>query len=66
MKKISNEYRKGNVYSQMSIWYDLTIDNEEQNGSGMKDDFELYNGLFIDSTQFFPNLDFFRAKYLQK
>jgi len=66
MKNMINEYKKGNVNSRLSIWYDLTIDNEEQNGSGMSDDFELYDGLAFDSAWFPSNLDFFKAKYLQK
>jgi len=66
MKNIINEYKKGNVNSKLSIWYDLTIDNEEQNGSGMSDDFELYNGLALDPAWFPQNLDFFKAKYPQK
>jgi len=66
MKKIIKEYEKGNVYSKLSIWYDITIDNEEQNGSGMLDDFELYDGPAIDSAWFPSNLNFFKAKYLQK
>jgi hypothetical protein len=66
MKNITREYEKGNVYSKLSIWYDITIDNEEQNGSGMLDDFELYNGQAIDPSWFPPNLNFFKAKYLQK
>jgi len=66
MKSIINEYERGNVYSRLSIWYDITIDNEEQNGSGMLDDFELYNGPAIDHVWFPPNLNFFKAKYLQK
>jgi hypothetical protein len=65
MKSIINEYERGNVYSNLVIWYDISIDNEEQNGNGMSDDFELYNGPFIDTAQLFPNLDFFRVKYLQ-
>ena len=65
MKNIINEYKKGNVYSKLSIWYDITIDNEEQNGSGMLDDFELYDGPAIDTAWFPPNLNFFKAKYLQ-
>ena len=65
MKKIADEYKRGNVYSKLSIWYDLAIDNEEQNGSGMLDDFELYDGPAIDHVWFPPNLDFFRARYLQ-
>jgi hypothetical protein len=63
MKNIVSEYEKGNVGSQMSIWYDLTIDGEEQNGSGMLDNFELYDGPAIDLAGFFPNLNFFRARY---
>jgi len=63
MKNIVSEYEKGNVNSQMSIWYDLTIDGEEQNGSGMLDNFELYDGPAIDLAGVFPNLNFFRAKY---
>ena len=66
MKNIINEYKKGNVSSKLSIWYDITIDNEEQNGSGMLDDFELYDGPAIDPAWFPPNLNFFKAKYLQK
>jgi len=65
MKNIINEYEKGNVYSRLSVWYDITIDNEEQNGCGMLDDFELYNGLAFDPAWFPPNLNFFKARYLQ-
>ena len=64
MKKIIKEYEKGNVYSKLSIWYDITIDDEEQSGSGMLDDFELYNGPAIDYVWFPSNLNFFKAKYL--
>jgi hypothetical protein len=66
MKKIIKEYKKGNVYSKLSIWYDITIDDEEQSGSGMLDDFELYDGPAIDHVWFPSNLNFFKAKYLQK
>jgi len=66
MKKIIDEYEKGNISSQFFIGYDITIDNELQSGSGMKDDFELSNEPFMDPSGLFPNLDFFRAKYLQK
>jgi hypothetical protein len=66
MKNIINEYIKGNVYSRFSVWYDITIDNEEQNGNGILDDFELYAGLALDPAYFPPNLDFFKARYLQK
>jgi hypothetical protein len=65
MKNIVSEYEKGSVNSQMSIWYDLTIDGEEQNGSGMLDNFELCAGPGIDLAAFFPNLNFFRAKYVK-
>jgi len=64
MRNIVNEYKKGKVQSQMSIWYDLAIDNEEQNGSGILDTFDLYNGPGIDPAFFPSNLDFFKAKYL--
>jgi len=66
MKNIVNEYKKGNVDSRMAIWYDLSIDDEEQNGSGMLDDFELYDGPAFDPAWFPPNLDFFKAKYMQR
>jgi hypothetical protein len=66
MKNIINEYERGNVYSKLSIWYDMTIDNEEQNGNGMLDDFELFDGPSIDPAWFPPNLNFFKARYLQK
>jgi hypothetical protein len=66
MKNIVNKYKEGNVNSKMSVWYDLTIDNEEQNGSGLSDDFELYDGLALDPAWFPPNLNFFKARYLQK
>jgi len=66
VKKITSEYKKGNVYSRMGIEFDLVIDNEPQIGNGMYDDFELYDGLAIDPVWFPPNLNFFRAKYLQK
>jgi len=66
MKNIINQYKKGNVNSKLSIWYDLTIDNEEQNGSGMVNNFELYNGPALAPLWFPSNLNFFKAKYLQK
>jgi len=65
MKNIVSEYEKRNVNSRMSVWYDMSIDNEKQNGSGMLDDFELYNGLALAPVLFPPNLNFFRARYLQ-
>jgi hypothetical protein len=66
MKAIIKEYERGNVYSMMEIWYDLTIDNEEQNGSGMLDEFEIYDGLAVDPVWFPQNLNFFKDKYLKK
>ena len=66
MKNITNEYERGNVYSNFSIWYDITIDNEEQNGSGMLDDFELYSGPVNEYIWLLPHFELFRAKYLQK
>ena len=65
IKQIINEYERGNVYSQLLIEYDITIDNEEQTGSGMFDDFELYNGPAMDPAFFPSNLDFFKARCLQ-
>jgi len=66
MKRIINQYKKGNVYSKLYIKYDITIDNELQAGSGMYDDFELYNGLAINPDWFPENLNFFKAKYLKQ
>jgi len=66
MKNIIRQFKKGNVNSKMEIWYDLTIDNEEQNGSGILDDFELYSGETLASSFFPQNLNFFKAKYLQE
>jgi len=66
MKEIINEYEKGNVDSRLSIWYDMSINNEEQNGSGMLDDFELYDGPAVEPVWFPPNLNFFKVKYLKE
>ena len=63
IKKIKNEYEKGNTSSRLEIWYNLLIDNELQKGNGMLDDFELYDGISIDPKWFPPNLNFFKAKY---
>ena len=65
LEKINNEYNRGNVNSHSEIWYDLIIDNEQQNGNGIISYFELYDGIAIDPQQFPPNLNFFRVKYLQ-
>jgi hypothetical protein len=67
-KNIINEYEKRNVSSRMSIWYDITVDNEEQNGSGMLDDFELHNGSDGSINEYIwllPHFELFRTKYLQ-
>jgi len=66
MKKIVEKYENGKVQSKFSIWYDLTVDNEEQNGSGLLDNFEIYNGPALDPAWFPVNLNFFKAKYLLK
>jgi hypothetical protein len=69
MENIINEYKTGSVYSKMSVWYDITIDNEQQNGSGMLDDFELYSGPSEPVNEYIwllPHFEFFRTKYLQK
>ena len=65
VEKIADEYEKGNAYSRLYIGYDMTIDNEIQAGNGMLDDFELHDGPAIDPAWFPPNLNFFKAKYLQ-
>jgi len=66
MINITGEYEKGNVISMLSIEYDLVIDNKPQNGNGMIDDFELYNGPAMDPAFFPQNMDFFKARYLEK
>jgi len=65
MINITGEYEKGNIISMLSIEYDLVINNEPQNGNGMIDDFELYNGPAMDPAFFPQNLDFFKARYLE-
>jgi hypothetical protein len=68
-KNIINEYEKRNVRSRMSIWYDITVDNEEQNGSGLLDDFELHSGSDGSVNEYIwllPHFELFRTKYLQK
>ena len=64
MKNIINEYERGNTYSSLSIWFDITIDNVEQNGNGMLDDFELYRGPVNEFIWLLPHFEFFRVKYL--
>jgi hypothetical protein len=68
-KNIINEYKRRNVGSRMSVWYDITIDDVEQNGSGMLDDFELGSGPaneYLDYVWLLPHFNLFRTKYLQK
>jgi len=64
IKNIIIEYEKGNINSNFTIWYDLIIDNNEQNGSGVIDNFELHNGPMQEYVWLFQNLEFFRTKYL--
>ena len=64
IKNIIIEYEKGNMNSNFAIWYDLIIDNNEQNGSGITDNFELHNGPLQEYVWLFQNLEFFRNKYL--
>ena len=64
IKNIIIEYEKGNINSSFSVWYDLIIDNNEQNGSGMLDNFELHNGPLQEFVWLFQNMEFFRTKYL--
>ena len=66
MKNIIVQYESKNVNSNLSIWFDLTIDSEEQNGSGMLDVFELDSGSVNDYVWVFPHFEFFRDKYLVK
>ena len=61
---INREYVKGNSNGRFEIWYDLITDNEPQNGNGIMDNFELYDGMAIDPQWFPPNLNFFKAQYL--
>ena len=63
-KKIEGEYKKGNTVSRFNIKYNLDINNESQNGNGMLDDFELYDGIAIDPVWYPPNLNFFKTKYI--
>jgi hypothetical protein len=68
MNGIIKEYEGGNVSSTMSVWYDITIDNEKQNGSGVLDDFELYSGSnqINEYVRLLPHFEFFRDKYLRE
>ena len=64
IKRIKREYENGNIHAQYEIWFNLIIDGEPQIGSGVADDFVLYNGPASDAVFLFPNLNFFRAKYM--
>jgi len=64
IKRIKSEYEKGNIHSRYEIWFNIIIDNEPQIGSGVADDFVLYNGPASDFVFLFPNLNFFRARYM--
>jgi hypothetical protein len=66
VKKMVKEYEKDNTYCKFVIEYDITFDNELQAGSGLLDDFELYDGLAIDPVCFPGNLNFFKTKYMIK
>ncbi|MDR1857920.1 MAG: hypothetical protein LBQ69_00460 [Treponema sp.] len=65
LKKITNEYEKGNVCSRLYIEYDITVDDELLSVNIMYDDFELYDVPALDPAWFPSNLDFFKARYLQ-
>ena len=65
MNKITKEYEKGKTSSQFYLEYNITIDNE-QDKCGILDDFELSAGIAMGTEWFPPNLNFFRAKVLQK
>jgi hypothetical protein len=66
MKGIIRQFGGNKIFSKFAINFDITIDNELQAGSGLLDDFELYNGLAIDPAYFPVNLNFFKARYFQK
>jgi hypothetical protein len=66
MKKITGEYEKGNTRSSFYLEYTVTIDNEELDKCGILDDFDLRDGIVMETAWFPPNLDFYRAKVLQK
>jgi len=64
VEKIKSNYAKGNVYSRFEVWFNLIIDGEPQLENGVGDDFELYTGDPSNAVFLFPNLNFFRARYL--
>ena len=67
MSNIVNEYTKGNIQSSLSIWFDLIIDNVEQKGNGMMDDFEIIsdetNVQLNEYIWLLPHFELFRMKY---
>jgi hypothetical protein len=65
IKKINNEYKKGNTHSKFYVEYTITIDNERMEGCGYADDFELYNGPVENHDSYPPNLKFFRTMVLE-
>jgi hypothetical protein len=68
MKKIISEYEKGNTYSNFSLWYKCSFDYEQEEAGkyGIYDDFELCNGIAMETGWFPPNLEFFKTKVLLK
>ena len=68
MSNIVNEYTKENIQSRLSVWFDLVIDNVEQKGSGMMDDFELISGeanvQLNEYIWLLPHFELFRTKYM--
>jgi hypothetical protein len=65
MKNIIKEYKRRKTHSKMEIWYDITIDNEQQPGNGILDDFELHNeSAQKEAVRSFPHFEFFRTKYM--
>jgi hypothetical protein len=66
MDNITNEYKKGNTYSQFYVGYTITIDNERMEGLGILDDFELYNGPVGNYDGLPPNLNFFWTWVLEE
>ena len=68
MSNIVNEYTKGHIQSNLSIWFDLVIDNVEQKGNGMMDDFEIIsdetNVQLNEYIWLLPHFELFRMKYI--
>jgi hypothetical protein len=68
MKKIISEYKKGNTNSNFYLWYKVSFDYEQEEAGkyGIYDEFELCDGLVLETGWFPPNLEFFKTKVLQK